>query len=147
MARITVEDCLEKVGNRFALVQIASRRAKQLLGGAKPLLKDGEGKDNKSIVNALREIALGTVGVMTPEEIAEDARREEERKQKLLAELEARTAENFSKEAAVMNDPFKAHSDKGLSDDLAKLKLDLADADDEDDSDASDESSEEDVSN
>jgi len=53
MARITVEDCLERVPNRFELVLLAARRAKQLLKGARPLVES----DNKEIVTALREIA------------------------------------------------------------------------------------------
>jgi DNA-directed RNA polymerase subunit omega len=57
MARITVEDCLERVGNRFELVLLAARRAKQLLKGARPLVES----DNKEIVSALREIAADKV--------------------------------------------------------------------------------------
>lgn len=57
MARITVEDCLAKVPNRFELVILASRRAKRLLKGAKPLLET----ENLEIVTALREIAAGKV--------------------------------------------------------------------------------------
>lgn len=57
MARITVEDCLEKVNNRFRLVMLASLRTKQLLKGAKPLVDS----DNREIVLALREIAAGKV--------------------------------------------------------------------------------------
>jgi DNA-directed RNA polymerase subunit omega len=53
MARITVEDCLEQVPNRFELVLLAARRAKQLLKGARPLVET----DNKEIVTALREVA------------------------------------------------------------------------------------------
>ena len=53
MARITVEDCLEKVPNRFELVLLGARRAKQLLKGARPLVES----DNKEVVTALREIA------------------------------------------------------------------------------------------
>jgi DNA-directed RNA polymerase subunit omega len=53
MARITVEDCLEVVPNRFELVLGAARRAKQLLKGARPLVESG----NKEVVTALREIA------------------------------------------------------------------------------------------
>ncbi len=55
MARITLEDCLTKVPNRFELVILATKRAKQLLKGAKPLLAS----DNREIVQALREIADG----------------------------------------------------------------------------------------
>ena len=57
MARVTVEDCIEKVSNRFELITIATKRAKQLLKGAKPLLET----DNREIVTALREIAAGKV--------------------------------------------------------------------------------------
>jgi DNA-directed RNA polymerase subunit omega len=57
MARITVEDCLDKVSNRFELVILASIRAKQLFKGAKPLLET----ENLEIVTALREIAAGKV--------------------------------------------------------------------------------------
>ena len=53
MARVTVEDCLEKVPNRFALVILAAERARQLAGRAAPLVKC----DNKPGVTALREIA------------------------------------------------------------------------------------------
>ena len=53
MARITVEDCLERIPNRFELVLGAAKRAKQLLKGARPLVET----DNKEVVTALREIA------------------------------------------------------------------------------------------
>ena len=58
MARITIEDCMEKVPNRFHLVRMASIRAKQLKKGARPLLTSD---DNKDIVMSLREIAAGLV--------------------------------------------------------------------------------------
>ena len=58
MARITVEDCLERVENRFALVHLVSKRAKQLLKGSAVTVS---GKANKYIVNALREVSAGTV--------------------------------------------------------------------------------------
>lgn len=59
MARITIEDCLEKVPNRFELVHLAIKRTKQLLEGSKPLI---ENKDkNKEVVVALREIAAGKI--------------------------------------------------------------------------------------
>lgn len=57
MARVTVEDCLEKVPNRFALVILAAERARQIAGGARALVKC----DNKPAVTALREIARGLV--------------------------------------------------------------------------------------
>ncbi len=57
MARITVEDCLEKVENRFELVVLAGKRTKQLLKGATPIPKC----DNKDGVKDLRKIAAGKV--------------------------------------------------------------------------------------
>ena len=57
MARVTVEDCLKKVDNRFALVHLAAARARQLAKGSSPLVKS----KNKYIVTALREIAAGKV--------------------------------------------------------------------------------------
>jgi DNA-directed RNA polymerase subunit omega len=57
MARVTVEDCLEKVGNRFALVILAAERARQLSKGSRALVRC----DNKPAVTALREIAEGKV--------------------------------------------------------------------------------------
>jgi DNA-directed RNA polymerase subunit omega len=62
MARITVEDCLDKVPNRFELVLASSKRAKQLLKGARPLVET----DNKDIVTSLREIAEGKVQMVYP---------------------------------------------------------------------------------
>lgn len=53
MARVTVEDCLEKVPNRFALVHLGVKRARQLMKDAEPLIET----ENKEIVTALREIA------------------------------------------------------------------------------------------
>jgi DNA-directed RNA polymerase subunit omega len=57
MARVTVEDCLELVPNRFALVVLAAERARQIARGAQPLVDC----DNKPAVTALREIAEGEV--------------------------------------------------------------------------------------
>ncbi|HOG38816.1 MAG TPA: DNA-directed RNA polymerase subunit omega [Syntrophorhabdaceae bacterium] len=53
MARITVEDCMDKVENRFELVHLSAKRAKQLVKGSRPLVKS----TNREIVTALREIA------------------------------------------------------------------------------------------
>ncbi len=58
MARITVEDCLENVDNRFQLVLVATKRARQLFDGAEPLV---EVDNDKHTVVALREIADGLV--------------------------------------------------------------------------------------
>jgi DNA-directed RNA polymerase subunit omega len=59
MARVTVEDCLENVANRFELVMVASKRARQLAtGGRDPLVQE---ESDKPTVIALREIAEGLV--------------------------------------------------------------------------------------
>ncbi len=70
MARVTVEDCLEKVENRFALVVLAAKRTKELKRGAPLLVTD---RDNREVVMALREIARGKVWARqaTPEELIE----------------------------------------------------------------------------
>ena len=57
MARITVEDCLEKVPNKYELALLAAMRTHQLLKGARPLVKS----DNREVILALREIAAGKV--------------------------------------------------------------------------------------
>ena len=69
MARITVEDCLENVDNRFELVLTATKRARQLTAGARPLL---EAPGNKEVVTALREIAAGVVRSQAPSVAPED---------------------------------------------------------------------------
>ena len=59
MARVTVEDCLENVANRFELVMVASKRARQLAtGGRDPMVQE---ESDKPTVIALREIADGFV--------------------------------------------------------------------------------------
>ncbi len=80
MARITVEDCLEVVPNRFELVLTATKRARQIGHGADPLVEE---ENDKPTVIALREIADGAI----------DA----EKVDLIQAEIEA--AEVFDKEA------------------------------------------------
>lgn len=66
MARITIEDCLEKIGNKFALSIAAMKRAKQISKGA--IVVASENDDNKHVVSALREIAEGKVDVIYPKD-------------------------------------------------------------------------------
>lgn len=66
MARVTVEDCLEREENRFALVLLAARRTRQLMKGAPPLVQS----KNKPAVTALREIAAGKVHFDRPSNAA-----------------------------------------------------------------------------
>ena len=64
MARITVEDCLKEIPNRFLLVMVAAKRAKQLYKGGQPLIENKAG--NKKIVLALREVAAGRIDYDIP---------------------------------------------------------------------------------
>lgn len=57
MARVSIEDCLNVLENRFALVSVAASRTRQLMSGDEPLVKS----KNKMAVTALREIAEGFV--------------------------------------------------------------------------------------
>ena len=67
MARLTVEDCLDKIGNRYDLVLLASRRARQLALGSDPLVSE---EGDKPTVVALREIAAGLVTLENIDSIA-----------------------------------------------------------------------------
>ena len=64
MARVTVEDCLDQIPNRFLLVMVATKRAKQLYKGGAPLIENKS--ENKKIVVALREIAASRVEYEIP---------------------------------------------------------------------------------
>jgi DNA-directed RNA polymerase subunit omega len=86
MARVTVEDCLGKVDNRFQLVLVASKRARQLSKGAEPFV---EWENDKPTVVALREIEEDFV---TPSIL--DAKPEEE-----IADVELELAEGMEAEA------------------------------------------------
>jgi len=71
MARITVEDCLEHVENRFDLVLLAARRARQIAQGADPLVP---AENDKPTVIALREIAANLVSTAGMDEMEAQAR-------------------------------------------------------------------------
>ena len=60
MARITIEDCLTKIPNRFELTLAATNRARQISAGSAPLV---DGDRDKPTVIALREVAAGKVGI------------------------------------------------------------------------------------
>ncbi|MDP1698376.1 MAG: DNA-directed RNA polymerase subunit omega [Gammaproteobacteria bacterium HGW-Gammaproteobacteria-5] len=98
MARITVEDCLAVVDNRFDLVLMASKRARQLAGGAEPQV-DNSGDDDKPTVLALREIAARKVDSTLIETVEKAERERAEREA-----LEWAAAE-------VIDDDFKSGDD------------------------------------
>ena len=81
MARVTVEDCLENVDNRFELVLVAAKRARQVAMGAQPMLEE---ENDKPTVIALREIAEDLVNAKILEEVEPVAAEEE-----LVEELSA----------------------------------------------------------
>ena len=78
MARVTIEDCLVKIPNRFEMVEIAAKRARQIaIDGASTLVSSE--KNNKVAVTVLREIAEGLVGEGgQPTEVAAEPESESE---------------------------------------------------------------------
>ena len=90
MARITVEDCLEVVDNRFELVMMAAKRARQLAGGVEPKLDNSEANDKPTVL-ALREIAASAVDTdyIDAVEKAERERKEREALEWAAAEVVA----------------------------------------------------------
>jgi len=64
MARVTVEDCLQQIPNRFLLVMVAAKRTKQLYKGADALVENKSG--NKKVVLSLREIAASKIEYELP---------------------------------------------------------------------------------
>ncbi len=92
MARVTVEDCLEQVENRFALVLLAAQRTRQLMKGDEALVDNST--DNKEAVTALREIAAGAITLDDLARIRAENERVDEPERNALAEnaAEARAA-------------------------------------------------------
>ena len=90
MARITVEDCLEVVDNRFELVMMAAKRARQLAGGVESKLDNSEANDKPTVL-ALREIAAREIdtGYIDAVEKAERERKEREALEWAAAEVVA----------------------------------------------------------
>jgi DNA-directed RNA polymerase subunit omega len=93
MARITVEDCLDHVDNRFDLVLLGTRRARQLAGGVEPLLP---WQNDKPTVMALREIAEG---VLSPESLAAAEQEEEDTAKSLEQALAEELAADLQRDA------------------------------------------------
>ncbi|EBO2530128.1 TPA: DNA-directed RNA polymerase subunit omega [Escherichia coli] len=85
MARVTVQDAVEKIGNRFNLVLVAARRARQMqVGGKDPLVPE---ENDKTTVIALREIEEGLINNQIL-----DVRERQEQQEQEAAELQAVTA-------------------------------------------------------
>ena len=84
MARITVEDCLKRVDNRFSLVHLAARRVRQLKKGVPPLVKT----KNREVVIALREIAADAITPELLRQIDENTKPELEAPPEEMEEIE-----------------------------------------------------------
>lgn len=85
MARVTVQDAVEKIGNRFDLVLVAARRARQMqVGGKDPLVPE---ENDKTTVIALREIEEGLINNQIL-----DVRERQEQQEQEAAELQSVTA-------------------------------------------------------
>ena len=94
MARITVEDCLEKIDSQYDLVLLAKERTAQLNAGDQPLLPED---NDKNTVIALREIAEGKVSIKTLEDSAIDKLRIQQEDTTVLDDLEDEEEDNFDK--------------------------------------------------
>jgi DNA-directed RNA polymerase subunit omega len=88
MARVTVEDCLREVDNRFSLVHLAAKRVRQLREGALPQMES----KNKEIVLSLREIASGHVYPVSAEKAALERAEARERERERLSAAAAAAA-------------------------------------------------------
>ncbi len=94
MARITVEDCLEKVNSQYDLVLLAKERTSQLNAGEKPLVPEN---DDKNTVLSLREIGEGKISLKTIEDSAINKLRKIKNEPKELEDLEADQDDDFDK--------------------------------------------------
>lgn len=94
--RITVEDCLEVVNNRFELVMMASKRARQLANGVQPLIENADASD-KPTVMALREIAARRIDNALIDEVEKAERERAEREALEWAAAEVVADEDMSK--------------------------------------------------
>lgn len=111
MARVTVEDCLEKVDNRFDLVMIAARRARQLqTGGKDPLVP--EMKDKPTVL-ALREVAAGLVGYAILDEVEIRKSSDEELSELVQADALRKARQDLSIEEAMDADLIEEDDEEG----------------------------------
>ena len=94
MARITVEDCLEKIDSQYDLVLLAKERTAQLNTGSKPLVPEN---NDKNTVIALREIGEGNISIKTIEEAAINKLRKSQSEPKELEDLEIEQEDDFDK--------------------------------------------------
>lgn len=133
MARITVEDCLSKVKNRFELVMVASRRARQLqTGGKDPLVPED---NDKPTVVALREIAAGLIDRSILNEVIQEPTEE-------LSDFVEAEALRKARQEITIEEAMDAEL-IGDDDDEVEPKVAAADDDDEGEAPAADAGAEE----
>tara|TARA_Y100000590_G_scaffold159441_1_gene182929 strand:+ start:1219 stop:1647 length:429 start_codon:yes stop_codon:yes gene_type:complete len=94
MARITVEDCLEKIESQYDLVLLAKERTSQLNAGEKPLVPEDR---DKNTVIALREIGEGKISIKTVEDSAINKLRKAQPEPTELEDLEVDQEDDFDK--------------------------------------------------
>ena len=94
MARITVEDCLEKIDSQYDLVLLAKERTSQLNSGEKPLVPE---ENDKNTVIALREIGDGKISIKTIEDYAINKLRKVQNEPTELEDLEIEQDDDFDK--------------------------------------------------
>tara|TARA_Y100000590_G_C15490908_1_gene927718 strand:- start:18 stop:479 length:462 start_codon:yes stop_codon:yes gene_type:complete len=94
MARITVEDCLEKIDSQYDLVLLAKERTSQLTAGDKPLVQED---NDKNTVISLREIGEGKISIKTLEDAAINKLRKAQSKPMELDDLDIEQEDNFDK--------------------------------------------------
>tara|TARA_Y100000590_G_scaffold2067_1_gene2719 strand:+ start:442 stop:897 length:456 start_codon:yes stop_codon:yes gene_type:complete len=94
MARITVEDCLEKIDSQYDLVLLAKERTSQLNSGEKPLVSED---NDKNTVISLREIGGGKISIKTIEDSAINKLRKAQKEPTELEDLELEQDDDFDK--------------------------------------------------
>ena len=94
MARITVEDCLQKIDSQYDLVLLAKERTAQLNSGEKPLVSED---NDKNTVISLREIGEGKISLKTIEDTAINKLRKAQNEPKELEDLEIDQEDDFDK--------------------------------------------------
>jgi DNA-directed RNA polymerase subunit omega len=96
MARITVEDCLKVVDNRFELVMMAAKRARQLANGVEPQIDNSEANDKPTVL-ALREIAARRIDNTYIDAVEKSERERKEREALEWAAAEVVADDDLSK--------------------------------------------------
>ena len=132
MARITVEDCLEKVSNRFALIHLAAKRVRQLRKGVEPLVI----ADNTDSVIALREIAAGKVFMAKTPEQTEPVEKAIETEMQTASEEIDDLEKGFMAQKPVQTEMVEGPSEaqmQGPSEEIDDSQIEVPDEEDEKD--------------